>query len=314
MDILASYFSTVEWENIIVGGLRILLILIVVWAVLSSVKRVLGRLHEKWVEQGQEEGQPPSEAAKRAETLIRLLQQGIRLLVWLMASLVVLRELGVEVGPILASVGIVGVAIGFGAQNLVRDVISGFFIILENQVRVGDVAVINGTGGLVEQINFRTMVLRDLEGVVHVFPNGAIDTLSNRTQEWSAHVFEIGVAYKEDTDQVVEILKQVAAELRQDPVFGRLIVEDAEVFGVDAFADSAVIIKGRIKTKPIKQWEVGREFRRRVKQAFDRVGIEIPFPHRTLYTGVVTDPFPIRMAGDAADKGTPDPKAEAENG
>jgi len=218
-----------------------------------------------------------------------------------MAALVVLRELGVEIGPILASAGVAGLAIGFGAQNLVRDVISGFFLILENQVRVGDVAVVNGTGGLVERVNFRTIVLRDLSGTVHVFPNGTITTLANLTREWSAYVFDIGVAYKEDVDRVMEIMREVGRELRADESFGHNMVADVEVFGVDAFADSAVVIKGRLRTKPIKQWDVGREYRRRLKHAFDAQGIEIPFPHRSIYFGEASKPILAQMTGTPAE-------------
>jgi small conductance mechanosensitive channel len=209
--------------------------------------------------------------------------------------LVILRELGVDIAPILASAGIVGLAVGFGAQNLVRDVISGFFMILENQVRVGDVAIVNGTGGLVERVNFRTIVLRDLSGVVHVFPNGAINTISNMTSEWSAYVFDIGVAYKEDVDRVIQIMRDTGKALREDKKFGPLMVDDIEVFGVDQFADSAVVIKGRLRTKPIKQWDVGREYRRRLKYAFDEAGIEIPFPHRSIYFGEASKPFAAQL-------------------
>jgi moderate conductance mechanosensitive channel len=194
------------------------------------------------------------------------------------------------------------VAVGFGAQHLVRDVIAGFFMILENQVRVGDVAVINGTGGLVERVNFRTIVLRDLSGVVHTFPNGTINTLANVTREWSAFVFEFGVAYKEDTDRVVEVLTRVGAELRQDPHFGALMLDDVEIFGVDRFADSAVVIKGRIRTLPIKQWDVGREFQRRVKKAFDQTGIEIPFPHLSVYFGEASKPFMAQLVKGAPEQ------------
>ena len=252
---------------------------------------MLRKMEKRLVQRGQEEGDVPTEAAKRAETLVRLLRQGVVIVVWVMFGLVILRQLGVEIGPILASAGVAGLAVGFGAQNLVRDVISGFFMILENQVRVGDVAIVNGTGGLVERVNFRTIVLRDLSGVVHVFPNGTVSTLANLTREWSAYVFDIGVAYKEDTDRVIQIMKQVGEELREDVHFGRLMVADVEIFGVDAFADSAVIIKGRLKTLPIKQWEVGREFMRRIKKTFDREGIEIPFPHQSIYFGEASKPF-----------------------
>lgn len=169
---------------------------------------------------------------------------------------------------------------------------------MENQVRTGDVAVINGTGGVVEQVGLRTLVLRDVSGVVHVFQNGKINSLSNMTKEWSAIVFDIGVAYKEDTDRVVAIMERVAADLRADEILGPDITENLEVFGVDAFGDSAVVIKARLKTKPIRQWAVGREYRRRLKYAFDREGIEIPFPHRTLYWGAEIDPHALERAGD----------------
>ena len=170
-------------------------------------------------------------------------------------------------------------------------------------MRVGDVAIVNGTGGLVEEINFRTMVLRDLSGTVHVFPNGTINTLSNMTKTWSAYVFELGVAYKENTDKVIEIVKEVASKLRDDPEFGPSILEPVEVYGVDKLGDSSVVIKGRIKTKPIRQWATGREFLRRVKQAFDEKGIEIPFPHRTFYFGEASPPVDLRLLEKAQQKG-----------
>jgi small conductance mechanosensitive channel len=177
----------------------------------------------------------------------------------------------------------------------VRDVITGFFIILENQIRVGDVAIINGTGGLVEHINFRTTVLRDLSGTVHIFPNGTITTLSNMTNEWSAYVFEIGVAYKENTDTVVEVMREVGNSMQADEKFGALMLAEPEIFGVDKLGDSAVVIKGRIKTRPIRQWDVGREYLRRIKLAFDEKGIEIPFPHRTLYFGEAGKPLDVQL-------------------
>jgi len=301
MDLLVKYVEQVQWETVMFTVLRILLIMIIAWVALFAARVAMRRLEAALIDRGEKEGDIPSEAEKRAETLARLLRQGIVILIWLMAALVVLRELGVEIGPILASAGVAGLAIGFGAQNLVRDVISGFFLILENQVRVGDVAVVNGTGGLVERVNFRTIVLRDLSGTVHVFPNGTITTLANLTREWSAYVFDIGVAYKEDVDRVMEIMREVGRELRADESFGHNMVADVEVFGVDAFADSAVVIKGRLRTKPIKQWDVGREYRRRLKHAFDAQGIEIPFPHRAIYFGEASKPILAQMTGTPAE-------------
>jgi small conductance mechanosensitive channel len=272
---------------------RIFITLVVAWIALGILRSLLHRVEKRWLKRSEVAGEPPSESAKRVDTLVRLIRQGVHLTLWIIVGLIILKELGVEIGPILAGAGILGLAIGFGAQNLVRDIISGFFFILENQVRVGDVAVINGTGGIVEEINFRTIVLRDLSGVVHVFPNGTVNTLSNMTNEWSAYVFEIGVAYKESTDRVTEVMREVFAGMQEDETYGALILEDPEIMGVDKFADSAVIIKGRIKTKPIRQWMVGREFLRRIKYAFDEKGIEIPFPHRSIYFGEASKPFAV---------------------
>ncbi len=285
------YIGNINWENVLLISFRILLVLVLLWIAMGVTNIFLKRLERMLIARGEAGEELASETQKRAETLVRLLRQGVIIMLWLIGGLVVLRELGVDIGPVLASAGIAGLAVGFGAQNLVRDVISGFFLILENQVRVGDVAIVNGTGGLVEAVNFRTIVLRDLSGIVHVFPNGEIKTLANLTREWSAYVFDIGIAYKEDVDAVMELMRRVGAELRQDPQFGPLMIDDVEIFGVDDFADSAVIIKGRLRTKPIKQWDVGREYRRRLKMAFDEAGIEIPFPHRSIYFGEESKPI-----------------------
>lgn len=161
---------------------------------------------------------------------------------------------------------------------------------------MGDVVVVNGTGGLVEEMNFRTIILRDTSGVVHIFPNGTVTTLSNMTKDWSAYLFDLSVAYKEDIDRVMRVIEQVGSEMVLDPKFGHLMLEAPEIFGVNEFADSAVVIRGRIKTRPIQQWAVGREFNRRIKYAFDAAGIEIPFPHRTIYFGDASKPFDVRIA------------------
>ncbi len=284
-----------QWSIIVESIWSILIVLALTWGALFFLDRLLNRFKERMLKKSEKEGEPPSESGKRIDTLMRLVRQGLRLTILVVAAAIVIGELGVQIGPILAGAGILGLAIGFGAQALVRDIIAGFFFIMENQVRVGDVAIVNGTGGLVEQINFRTMVLRDQAGTVHVFPNGTITTLSNMTKEWSAYVFEIGIAYKENTDRVIEVINEVAAALREDPVFGPPILEPVEGFGVDKFGDSSVVIKGRIKTKPIRQWATGREFMRRIKLAFDEKGIEIPFPHRTHYFGEASPPIDLRM-------------------
>lgn len=315
MDRFMAALERIRWEDVLMSAitstLRILLILIIAWIVIKFALLSLRRTERALLERGRLEGEAPGETRKRTETLLRLIRQGIVILVWAVTILVILRQIGVEVAPILASAGIVGLAVGFGAQNLVKDVISGFFIILENQVRLGDVAVINGTGGLVERIGFRTLELRDLQGVVHIFPNGTITTLSNMTREWSGYVLDIGVAYKEDTDKVVEVMKQVGRELKEDPEFGPQMIADMEIFGVDDFGDSAVIVKGRLRTKPIMQWSVGREYRRRLKKAFDREAIEIPFPHRTMYFGEASKPFAVQLMEAHRREQTREPSTEA---
>ena len=275
------------------ASLRILVILVAGYILTRFLRAGIRHLEAILIKAGEATETTPGAARKRVTTLTGLLKTMALALIWSVVVVMSLAQIGLDITPILAGAGILGLAIGFGAQNLVRDLISGFFMVLENQVRVGDVAIINGTGGLVEAITFRTIVLRDLAGVVHVFPNGTITTLSNMTKEWSAYVIDVGVAYKEDTDRVVEVMRQVAEEMRRDPVFGEKILEPMEIFGVDNFGESEVTIKARIKTKPIEQWNVGREYRRRLKKAFDAQGIEIPFPHRSLYMGEASAPFKV---------------------
>jgi small conductance mechanosensitive channel len=224
-----------------------------------------------------------SEAQKRARTLGKIANSAAVVLVAGVSIMMILSEFGMNITPIITGAGIVGLAVSFGAQNLVRDVISGFFMILEDQIRVGDVARINGVGGSVEDIRLRITILRDAEGIVHIFPNGEIKQVANLTKEYSYYVIDLGVAYKENVDQVMEVLKQIGEELQQDPEFSPLIIDPLEVMGVDNFADSQVTIKLRIKTLPLKQWAVGRELRRRIKNTFDEKHIEIPFPQVSVH-------------------------------
>lgn len=274
----------------------VLIIIVLVLVVLRAYKYFINRLKKTILKRiDKKEDAESLESGKRVETLMNILHGTGKIILLVIFLMIILKKFGVDIGPILAGAGILGLAIGFGAQELVRDFISGFFILLENQIRTGDVAIINGTGGLVEKIELRTTTLRDFTGTTHVFQNGKINTISNMTKEWSAMTFDIGVAYKEDVEQVMNIMKQVGDELKEDPKFKELIHEPLEVFGVDKFADSAVIIKARIKTKPIQQWAVGREFRKRLKKAFDKNGIEIPFPHTTVYWGEKINPLRLEL-------------------
>ncbi len=275
------------------SALRIVLVLLVAYLGVKLVRGAIGRLRSTLIRAGEKTERIPGSASKRVTTLTGMLTTLATVVIWSVACVICLDQMGFDVTPILAGAGILGLAVGFGAQNIVRDLISGFFMVMENQVRVGDVAIVNGTGGLVETITFRTIVLRDLAGVVHVFPNGTISTLANMTKEWSAYVIDVGVAYKEDTDRVIEVMKKVDEDLRSDPNYGKAILGPIEVFGVDDFKESEVTIKARLRTQPIQQWMVGREYRRRLKQAFDAAGIEIPFPHRSLYVGESTRPLEV---------------------
>lgn len=238
------------------------------------------------------------EEGKRVNTLIGIVKGILNIALAAIFVLIFLQELGIDIAPLLAGAGIIGLAVGFGAQELVRDFIAGFFMLLENQLRVGDIVKINDTRGVVERIELRTITLRDVSGTVHIFQNGKINSLSNMTKEWSGAVFDIGVAYKENTDHVISVMKEVAEDLRGSDDFKDLMLEPMEVFGLDNFGDSAIVIKARIKAVPGKQWFVGREYRKRLKAAFDKVGIEIPFPHRTIYWGSNSSPFKLEIDGE----------------
>ncbi|MBP9865238.1 MAG: mechanosensitive ion channel family protein [Candidatus Omnitrophica bacterium] len=226
-----------------------------------------------------------SEATLRFKTLLALCQWTGSILIGVCLIYMFLENLGIDMSPLLAGAGIAGLAFGFGGQYLIRDVINGVFILVEGQFWINDVVKIGEYGGLVEAVNLRITRLRDLEGRVIYIPNGEIKSVINFTKEYSQALLDIGVAYKENVDQVMTVLREIGAQMRQDPYFGKLILEDLEMLGVDAFADSQVMIKCRFKCLPIKQWEVAREFRRRIKNRFDELGIEIPFPHQTLYWG-----------------------------
>ena len=236
-----------------------------------------------------------TESTKRINTLIGIIKSTVNIAIVTVYVIMLLSKFSIDVAPLLASAGILGLAVGFGAQELVRDYISGFFMLLEDQVRTGDVAIINGTGGSVERIELRTITLRDLSGVVHIYQNGKINTLSNMTKDWSAMVFDIGVAYKENVEEVIKVIEQVASDLEKEEPYKLGILEPIEVMGLDQFAASSVIIKARFKTKAGQQWTVGREYRKRLKVAFDAKNIEIPFPHTTIYWGEQIDPLKLSM-------------------
>ena len=301
---MEKYLTTDFWEAFaanltewIISELPALIILVFILIIALTVSSFLVRKLKTILNRSMihRTDAPNLEAEKRLNTLMGIVRTLLSIIIWSIFIMIFLKKINIDIAPILAGAGIIGLAVGFGAQELVRDFITGFFILLENQIRTGDVAIINGTGGLVEKIELRTITLRDLSGVVHIFQNGKINTISNMTKEWSAMVFDIGVAYKEDLNKVMKLMKEVADQMMEEDDFKEKIIEPMEIFGLDSFGDSALVVKGRIKTKPIQQWVVGREYRKRLKEVFDNNNIEIPFPHRTIYWGEEIDPLRLSM-------------------
>jgi small conductance mechanosensitive channel len=276
--------------------------------ILARVLRMLlVQLERVLVRAGERTGALAAVTRSRVATLTSVLRTLALVVLWSVVAVICLSQLGLDVRPILAGAGIVGLAVGFGAQYLVRDVIAGFFLVLEDQVRVGDVAVVNGTGGLVETVTFRTIVLRDLAGTLHIFQNGAVTTLANMTRGWSGYVVDVEVSFREDPDRVIAVMRRVGDELRADPAHGPLILEPIEVFGVDGFKEASLVIKARLKTLPIQQWTVGREYRRRLVQALAAEGIDNPA--RVLQVGDAGKPLPVLlMRADASDQQAPVPR------
>jgi len=240
-------------------------------------------------------GRAPSvEERRRVETVGKVTRHTSSALIMVVAVLVMLNQLGISIAPILGAAGVVGIAVGFGAQSLVKDIFAGFFLLVENQIRVGDVVEIAGKSGVVEQLSLRRTKLRSYDGSVHYISNGLITTVTNMSTEFAFAVVDIGVAYREDIDRVFAVMRETAEALRESPDFGPKIIDGLDIAGVDQWADSAVLIRARIRTQPLDQWSVRREYLKRLKAAFDREGISIPFPHRTLMVegGVVAPGAP----------------------
>ena len=220
---------------------------------------------------------------KREDTLIRIFTWSSRIIILFIATLMILQEFGIPIGPILAGAGIIGIAVGFGGQYFIKDIISGFFFILENQYRVGDVVNFDGTGGLVEDISLRMTTLRDLDGTVYHIPHGEIKKVANLSKDFARINLNIGIAYAANLDHVIKIVNKVGDELSQDPQWKEFIIKPPQFLRVDDFADSSIVIKILGETQPLKQWEVTGELRKRIKIAFDNEGIEIPFPQRVVH-------------------------------
>ena len=298
LDVLGWFGS--ELGRDLIGRLvtigAILAVSLVIWELASGLINV-------YLDRKDESGEQLVRSA-RLRTLLPLIRSALLVVITLMAAMVTLSELGVDIGPLLAGAGVAGLAIGFGAQTLVKDFITGMFILFEDSIHVGDVATVGGKTGVIEALTVRTVQLRDLSGTVHTVPFSSVDVIANLTKDFSYALLDVGIGYREDVDHVIEVLREIGAELAADPEFGANIIDELEVLGLNEFADSAVIVRVRLKTKPLTQWGIKREFNRRLKRRFDELEIEIPFPHQTIYFGADRDgkapPMFVRMQPAAA--------------
>ena len=304
---MEKFFTIDFWSELvnslgywIIKDLPGILILIVLLIVMLRVSfGLVNRLKSILIKRmANNDGEPDLEVEKRVNTLMGILRKTVSVIIWSIFIMIILKKINIDIAPILAGAGIIGLAVGFGAQELVRDLITGFFILLEDQIRTGDVAVLNGTSGTVEKLELRTITLRDAGGVVHVFQNGKINTVSNMTKDWSAILFNIGVAYKENLTQVMKLMQEVGDGMFAEEEFKAKMLDTIEISGLNSFDDSALVIRGRIRTKPGQQWGIGREYRKRLKETFDEHNIEIPFPHQTIYWGEEIQPLKLSIDKD----------------
>lgn len=268
------------WAPPVISAVRILLILVLCWIAIKGTDRLTASLR-RYLSRNLAD----AEELKRATTLGRVFRYIATVVITLVGGMLLLGELGISVAPILGAAGVLGVAIGFGAQSLVKDYVAGFFLLLENQMRQGDVVQVAGIGGVVEDMNLRYVQLRDYEGNVHFIPNGSITTVTNRTRDHAFAVIDIGIAYRESVDEAFQLMREVATELRSDTHWSERIQDELEIAGVNEWGNSAVMLRARMRVVPGEQWALRREFLKRLKQSFDEHGLEIPFPHMTVYTG-----------------------------
>ena len=288
MQKLLSNFGASDAKELLVifkAAIDIIIILVLAWLLLRLSRKAIRVLNEYM----RDRAAGDREEIKRIGTLGTVFRYVASVVIFVVAGMLILSELGISIAPILATAGVLGIAIGFGAQSLIKDYFNGFFLLLENQIREGDVVEISGKGGLVEEVTLRYVKMRDYDGNVHFIPNGTISTVTNMSRGHAYSVIDVGVTYRENTDDVIALMRQVGAEMQVDAVFGPKILEPLEVAGVDKLGDSAVTLRCRFKVMPLEQWGVRREFYRRVKQCFDRNGVEIPYPHMTIYAGQAKD-------------------------
>ncbi len=262
-------------------GIKIVIIGIAVWLLILILSKIIRKAVRVAVVP--DKNMPPEAEKKREDTLIHIFNGALKIVIIVLALMMILQEIGVEIGPLLAGAGILGLAFGFGGQYLIRDIITGLFIILENQYRIGDVVNIDGTSGSVEEITLRLTTLRDLNGTMHHIPHGDIKRVANLSKKFARINLDMGVAYDTDLEHVIKVINKTGNELAEDPLYKEFILKPPQFLRVNDFADSAIILKILGDTKPLKQWEITGELRKRLKIAFDKEGIEIPFPQRVIH-------------------------------
>lgn len=283
-----------KWMELVQPASHILIILILSWLLMRVSRKLISTFKHYVTRRTLDAG-----SIKRAETLGQVFSNTAAVVILLITGMLILGEVGISIAPILAAAGVVGVAVGFGAQSLIKDYFTGFFLLIEDQIRHGEVVEVGGKKGKVEEVTLRHVKLRDFEGSVHFIPNSTITTVTNKSRDFSYAVMDLSVAYRENIDAVYVVMRKVGADMRSDPEFKNAIIEDLEIAGIENLADSAVIIRCRFKVLPLEQWDVKREFFYRIKNAFDAAAIEIPYPHLTLYAGQakqagVTPPFKVQ--------------------
>lgn len=269
--------STPAWASFILASMNVIIILCMALIVRSVVRKLLGTLHQRLRARA-----PGIEERKQIDTLSRIFGYIASVVIGVVTVMLVLSELGISIAPLLATAGVVGIAISFGAQSLVKDYFMGFVMLLENQIRQGDFIEAAGKSGTVEEVTLRHVRLRDGEGAVHFIPNSSITTVTNHSRQYAFAVVEVGVAYDANLGQTYDVIRDVGNQLRNDPEFEDKILDDIEIQGVNQLGDSAVTLRMRIKTDSSSKWAVRRELLARIKQAFDANHIEIPFPQRVL--------------------------------
>ncbi len=289
------YAGWIEFNGIATSAVRIIGILIAAWIGTVVAQRAIRALRTRLSSRMDDR-----EAVKRAETLGRVFRYLVAVIISLVAGMLILAELGVSVAPILGAAGVVGLAVGFGAQSLVKDYFTGFFLLLENQIRQGDVVKLGDHGGLVEEVTLRYVQLRDYDGNVHFVPNGTITTVINMSRGYAQSVIDVGIGYAENVDRVLEVMREVGAQMRAEPGYGGRILDDLEIAGVERWDNSAVVLRARFRVAPLEQWSVRRDFLRRLKHVFDERGIEIPFPQLKIHAGVGIAPSQASAAPAAA--------------